>query len=73
MVLVKIKTYSNPNNISKTGAVISSYINPNEVIKIDKLNDIDITEITFSHGYCKSPEPAEEIVKKLTRNNKDYV
>lgn len=71
MVLVKIKTFLNPNNTS--GTIITSFINPNEVIKIDKLNDIDITEITFSHGYCKSPEPAEEIVKKLTRNNKDYV
>lgn len=73
MILVKIKTFLNNNNTPATGTVITSYINPNEVIKVDKFNDTDVTEIIFSHGYCKSPEPAEEIVKKLTRNNKDYV
>lgn len=71
MILVKIKTYSNPNNTSETGEIITSFINPNEVIKIDVHKDS--TEIVFSHGYCKSPEPAEDIVKKLTKNLKDYV
>lgn len=73
MILVKIKTYLSTGNTSETGTIITSYINPNEVIKIDSFNDTKHTQIIFSHGYCISPEPAEEIVKKLTRNNKDYV